>query len=277
MGYLSFLILNYFMGICSSQLLQPRRLVERILALHDNSNRLVAREDSMSLYVDISEANKYPSRDDLHMRVFNKDRNVTVCDKRMAEFVHLDKFPCNFAASKAELQHGVNRFEFEVYSILDGKRFASQQIPDIHLFDHYLYEGYYDNFYTEDHLQSYAGKTLLATLFAVLLAHAIDAGPNTVKMELDRLIMHQIKLPLVAISMAVADISKALLSGTSRFFQFFGDIFIKLISIMGGGLIAYLNALLHFTGEGRHKVEQLVHFANYTLSTIISYQEERIL
>ena len=59
---------------------QPRRLIERILALHENSNRLIAREDSMSLYVDISEANKYPSRDDLHKRVFNKDRNVSVCD-----------------------------------------------------------------------------------------------------------------------------------------------------------------------------------------------------
>ena len=80
MGYLPLLLLNHFIGLCSSQLVQPRRLIERILALHENSNRLIAREDSMSLYVDISEANKYPSRDDLHKRVFNKDRNVSVCD-----------------------------------------------------------------------------------------------------------------------------------------------------------------------------------------------------
>ena len=130
------------------------------------SNRVIAREDSMSLYVDISEANKYPSRDDLHKRVFNKDGNVSVCDRKMAQFVHLEKFPLKFAASQAQLQHSFNRFcssreipvkfcglagstttqcqslEVEVYSILDGKRYASQEIPDIHLFDHYLCEGY---------------------------------------------------------------------------------------------------------------------------------------
>ena len=273
MGYLSLLLLNYFMVLSSSQLVQPRRLIERILALHENSNRLIAREDSMSLYVDISEANKYPSRDDLHMRVFNKDRNVTVCDRKMAEFVHLEKFPCNFAASEAQLQHGVNRFEFEVYSILDGKRYASQEIPDIHLFDHYLYEGYYDNFYVEDQLQSYASKILLATLSAVVLAHAIDAGPTKVKIELNRLIMHQVKLPLVAISTAAADILITLLSGTSRFFQFFCNLLLKLISTINGGLIAHLNAMLGFTGE-RHMAEQFIYFANYTLLAIIFYQEK---
>ena len=110
MGYLSLLLLNYFMVLSSSQLVQPRRLIERILALHENSNRLIAREDSMSLYVDISEANKYPSRDDLHKHVFNKDRNVSVCDRKMAQFVLLEKFPLNFAASQAQLQHSFNRF-----------------------------------------------------------------------------------------------------------------------------------------------------------------------
>ena len=110
MGYFSLLLLKYFIGLCSSQLVQPRRLIERFLGLHENSNRLIAQEASMSLYADISEANKYPSRDDLHKRVFNKDGNVSVCDRKMAEFVHLEKFPWNFAASQVQLQHSVNRF-----------------------------------------------------------------------------------------------------------------------------------------------------------------------
>ena len=125
----------------------------------------------MSLYADIFEANKYPSRNDLHKCVFNKDRNVSVCDRKWQNlfisrnspgilrplrlnyntasiaFVHLEKFPWNFAASQAQLQHSVNRFEFEVYSVLERKRYASVlSIPDMHLFDHYLYEGYYDNY-----------------------------------------------------------------------------------------------------------------------------------
>ena len=116
----------------------------------------------MSLYADISEANKYPSRNDLHKCVFNKDRNVSVCDRKWQNlfiqrnspgilrplrlnyntasiaFVHLEKSPWNFAASQAQLQHSVNRFEFEVYSVLDGKRYVSiLSIPDMHLFDHY--------------------------------------------------------------------------------------------------------------------------------------------
>ena len=115
----------------------------------------------MSLYADISEANKYPSRNDLHKCVFNKDRNVSVCDRKWQNlfiqrnspgilrplrlnyntasiaFVHLEKFPWNFAASQAQLQHSVNRLEFEVYSVPDGKRYASMlSIPDMHLFDY---------------------------------------------------------------------------------------------------------------------------------------------
>lgn len=210
---------------------------------------MIGREDSLSLYVDISEADKYPSRDDLYMRVFNKDRNVTVCDQNMAEFVNVGKFPCNFRASEADLHHGVNRFEFEVYSILDGKRFASQQVPDIHLFDHYLHEGYYDNIYDQNDVQPFAIKTILASLSAVLLAHAIDAGPNTVKIELDRLIINQVKLPFLAISMVAVDVTKAFMRGTSRLFKVVCSVFIRIVQIIAGELAAHLNTLLKLTGE----------------------------
>lgn len=194
----AFILCNYyFIARSSSQLMLPRKLLDKIRNMHENSDKLVSIEDSMSLYVDISEANKYPSRDDFHLRVFNRNSNITVCDGRMVDHRDNGKFHCSFDARNAHLRHGVNRFEFEVYSIIDGKRFASQRIPDIYLFDHYLHEGYYDNFYNSNNTDVYAAKIIICSLTALSVAFALDIGPAAMSSEINRVVASLISNPQI--------------------------------------------------------------------------------
>ena len=247
--YTVLLFASCCMGLCSPQLLQPRRIFEKIRALHENSNKLIAREDSMSLYVDISEASKYPLREDLRMRVFNKDSNVTVCDQKMSAYAHIGKFPCTFLASDADLRLGVNHFEFEVYSTLNGRRFASQKIPDIHFFDQYLYEGYYDNFYLTSEFQPYAAKIAVSSLAAVLLAHAIDAGPIALEAEVGSMFGNLVKLPLVAVSTAVIDVSRASTTASVKLFLFFLGAAKNILYALTDGILSAMKGFVHIIGK----------------------------
>lgn len=212
--HLSFALIfcNYY--FTASQFLLPKKLLNKIRDLHENSDKLVSIEDSMSLYVDISEANKYPSRDDFHLRVFNRNSNITVCDGRMVDYRDEGKFHCSFDARNAGLHHGVNNFEFEVYSVFDGKRFASQRIPDIYLFDNYLHEGYYENFYASNKTGAYAAKIALCTLTALSLAFAIDIGPAAVGGEINQVVAFLLSTPLSFFRKSYPNLSGKIVSGS---------------------------------------------------------------
>lgn len=192
----------------------PKKLLNKIRDLHENSDKLVSIDDSMSLYVDISEANKYPSRDDFHLRVFNRNSNITVCDGRMVDYRDEGKFHCSFDARNAGLHHGVNNFEFEVYSVFDGKRFASQRIPDIYLFDNYLHEGYYDNFYISNKTGIYAAKIALCSLTALSVAFAIDIGPAAVGDQINQVVAFLLSTPLSFFRKSYPNISGKIASGS---------------------------------------------------------------
>ena len=211
---MSFAIIFCKYYFTASQFLLPRKLLNKIRDLHENSDKLVSIEDSMSLYVDLSEANKYPSRDDFQLRVFNRNSNITVCDGRMIDYRDDGKFHCAFDARSADLRHGVNRFEFEVYSVFDGKRFASQRIPDIYLFDHYLHEGYYDNFYVSNKTGVYTAKIVLCSLTALSLAFAIDIGPAAVGSEINRVIAFLMSTPQSFIHKSYSSLFGKIASGS---------------------------------------------------------------
>jgi hypothetical protein len=202
---------NYF---TASQFLLPKKLLKKIRDLHENSDKLVSIEDSMSLYVDLSEANRYPSQDDFHLRVFNRNSNITVCDGRMVDYKDDGKFHCSFDARNADLRHGVNHFEFEVYSDFDGKRFASQRIPDIYLFDHYLHEGYYENFYASNKTGVYAAKIIICSLTALSVAFAIDIGPAAVGSEINRVIAFLMSTPQSFLRKSYSNLFGSIASGS---------------------------------------------------------------
>ena len=164
---------------------------------------MVSSEDSLSLYVDVTEAKKQRPRNDFQMRIFNRDNNMTVCEGRMGDYVGTGKFPCNFRAADVGLHHGANHFQFEVYSDLNGKRYASRSIPDIHLFDQYIYEGYHDNLYQPSQASAYKTRFALAALLALLAAYSVDSGYTAIASELGRMASLISKLPRLVLSSAM--------------------------------------------------------------------------
>ena len=180
-------------------------MIQKILSLHDSSNKVVSTEDTLSLYVDITEAKKQKPRDDFQLRIFNRDNNMTVCEGKMVDFVDTGRFPCNFRAADIGLNHGANHFQFEVYSDLNGKRYASRSIPDIHLFDQYIYDGYYDSLYPPSQARAYKTRFALAALLALLAAYTVDTGYTKIASELGRMALFITTLPRIALCTAVTD------------------------------------------------------------------------
>ena len=168
-------------NICNCQFLQPLKFLDKVLDLHERSRNVLSGGDSMKLNVDLSSAKDFPVRDDLRLRVFNKDNNATMCDTKLFDHVDAGQFPCSFDENAAHLKHGANNFELEVYSDISWKVYATQQIPDIHYFDSFSYEGYYDNFVDTRDTKVYAQKILVTSIFTLLVAHLVITGPAALK------------------------------------------------------------------------------------------------
>ena len=199
----------------------------------------------MSLNVDISEAKKYPPRDDLNLRIFNKDSNTTVCSGNMVDHIDLGKFQCSFFARDADLRHGANRFEFEVFSATDGKRYATQKIPDIHLFDHYLLDGYYDDFYKSDKVAAYSVKIAVSTLAVLLLAFVIDVGPTSLASDIGGTFQSVTKVPLSVISKIANDLGRSVSTKSA----FLSGVFPKSLAIIVSLFSAGISASSHITAS----------------------------
>ena len=123
----------------------------------------------MSLYADISEANKYPSRNDLHKCVFNKDRNVSVCDRKWQNlfidrnspgilrplrlnyntasiaFVHLEKIPLEFCGLPGSTTTQCQSLWIWSLFCPRWKEICVYTIHPRHA-SFWLYEGYYDDY-----------------------------------------------------------------------------------------------------------------------------------
>ena len=236
----------FFIKPCSSQVLHPHKILQKILSLNDNSNRPVSSEDSLSLYVDISEAKKQRARDDFQMRIFNKDNNITVCEGRMIDYVDTGKFPCKFQAADVGLRHGANHFQFEVYSDLNGKRYASRIIPDIHLFDQYIHDGYSDNLYVPSQANAYKTRFALAALLALLAAYTIDTGCTPIASELGRVASFMTKLPRLELSNAVTNSVRGAYAASTHGVKFITATAVtsslKLVASVSSGLSASTDA-----------------------------------
>jgi hypothetical protein len=59
-------------------------------------------------------------------------------------YTFLGTFPCKFDENFAKLKNGANHFELEMYSTIDNKRYMTQKIPDIHHFNQYIHDEYYN-------------------------------------------------------------------------------------------------------------------------------------
>lgn len=233
----------FFMKPCSSQVLHPHKILQKILSLNDNSNIPVSSEDSLSLYVDISEAKKQKPRDDFQMRIFNRDKNITVCEGRMIDYVDNGKFPCKFLAADAGLRHGANHFQFEVYSDLNGKIYASRIIPDIHLFDQHIHDGYYDNLYVPSQANAYKTRFALAALVALLAAYTIDTGYTAIASELGRMASSIAKLPRLGLSNAVTNSVRRVYAASTHGVKFISAAAVlKLVASVSSGLSASTDA-----------------------------------
>ena len=160
--------------------MQPRKFLERILELHEQSRNVLSGGDSMRLNVDLTSAKDFPVRDDLFLRVFNKENNITLCETRLFDHVEAGSFPCSFNEDDARLRYGANNFALEVFSNVNWKVYATQKIPDIHYFNTVAYEGHYDNFIDEDEIGPYAKKIVIVSVIAALLALLIHTGPIAV-------------------------------------------------------------------------------------------------
>lgn len=170
-------------SLSSGQMLQPRKLLSKVLDLHEKSRNVLSGGDSMKLNVDLSSAKDFPVRDDLRLRVFNKDNNVTVCDTKLFDHVEAGQFPCSFDEAAAQLKHGANNFELEVYSNVNWKIYNTQKIPNIHYFDNSAFEGFYDSFVPTNDANAtdvYMKKTVLTGIFSALLATIVIRGPVSV-------------------------------------------------------------------------------------------------
>jgi hypothetical protein len=163
--------------ICTCQFLQPRKFLERILELHEQSNNVLTGGDSMKLNVDLSSAQAYPIRDDLFLRVFNKNNNVTLCETKLFDHVGAGSFPCSFSANDARLRNGANNFALEVFSNTNWKVYTTQEIPDIHYFNAVAYEGHYDNFIQNSENGPYSKKIVVVSVIAAILALLFHTGP----------------------------------------------------------------------------------------------------
>jgi hypothetical protein len=160
--------------------MQPRKFLERILELHEQSRNVLSGGDSMRLNVDLTSAKDFPVRDDLFLRVFNKENNITLCETRLFDHVEAGSFPCSFNEDDARLRYGANNFALEVFSNVNWKVYATQKIPDIHYFNTVAYEGHYDNFIDEEEIGPYAKKIAIVSVIAALLALLIHTGPIAV-------------------------------------------------------------------------------------------------
>lgn len=154
--------------------------MERILELHEQSRNVLSGGDSMRLNVDLTSAKDFPVRDDLFLRVFNKENNITLCETRLFDHVEAGSFPCSFNEDDARLRYGANNFALEVFSNVNWKVYATQKIPDIHYFNTVAYEGHYDNFIDEEETGPYAKKIVIVSVIAALLALLIHTGPVAV-------------------------------------------------------------------------------------------------
>lgn len=190
-----FLFLLSFITLGDCQFLQPRKLVEKMKFMQESSNRIISREDQMLLHIDISAAVDLKIKEDFKIRVFNKENNITLCEDNLVEYLSLGQYLCNFSAQDAGLRHGSNQVELEVYSAINGKKYASQKIPDIHLFEHSVYEGYYVDFYVANKTGTYAMKTVATSVFAMIMAHTVDIGATEVLGEIDQLLSVLVKSP----------------------------------------------------------------------------------
>jgi hypothetical protein len=127
---------------------------------------------------------------------------IYICIQEYVFYIHiyicLDfyVFICTYmylSIGDAGLGHGTNQVELEVYSKLTWKRYASQRIPDIHFFEHSVYEGYYVDFYLQNKTESYAMKTVATSVLAMIMAHTMDIGPTEAIGELKQLLSVAIK------------------------------------------------------------------------------------
>ena len=175
-----------------------------MLDLHERSRNVLSGDDSMKLNVDLSSAKDFPVRDDLRLRVFNKDNNATMCDTKLFDHVDAGQFPCSFDENAAHLKHGANNFELEVYSDLNWKIYATQQIPDIHYFDSFSYEGYYDNFVDASDTKGYAKKILATSIFTLLIAHLVIKGQAAITTDLKHIIVDVIGRRIFALASNLA-------------------------------------------------------------------------
>lgn len=199
MLYFILCVLFYSSNTCFSQLIQqPRRLFDTFQSMSENGNKAIARGDSMELFVDLSATKTLPLKDDFRLRVYNNDNNITLCDTKLLDYVHEGQYPCRFSAGEDNLRHGVNHLQMEMYSGSHGSRYASQKIPDIYLFDDFLYGGFYDSFYPVNSTDIYAVKTVLTSIFALCMAYAIDSGPTAALSDLHS-ILSDIKIPVLSI------------------------------------------------------------------------------
>ena len=162
----------------------------------------------MKLNVDLSSAKEFPVRDDLRLRVFNKDNNVTLCDTKLFDHVDHGHFPCSFDENDAQLKHGANNFELEVYSDVNWRIYATQKIPDIHYFDSFAYEGYYDSFMSSNETETYIKKTLATSTFAVFLALLINKGPTNIQNDLNYILSDIIGYQLKFLGESIVSVSQ---------------------------------------------------------------------
>ena len=204
-----FLICVYYANICNGQFLQPRKFIEKVLDLHERSRNVLSGGDSMKLNVDLSSAKDFPIREDLRLRVFNKDNNITMCDTKLFDHVDAGQFPCSFDENAAYLKHGANNFELEVYSDINWKIYATQKIPDIHYFDSFSYEGYYDNFIDARDTEGYVKKTIATSVFSLLVAHLVTKGPAAITDDFKYIISDVIGRQMMLLASNLAAVSSA--------------------------------------------------------------------
>ena len=238
----------FYGTICTCQFLQPRKFLERILELHEQSNNVLSGGDSMKLNVDLSSAQAYPVRDDLFLRVFNKNNNVTLCETKLFDHVGSGSFPCSFSANDARLRNGANNFALEVYSNTNWKVYTTQEIPDIHYFNNVAYEGHYDNFIQTSDSGPYAKKIAVVSIITALLALLFHSGPTMAIDNGKHLVVDVIGAKTVALSRATGTLlssaSTSLSQGLSKSFIHFGTGLHFLYDIFSSGLESPFSMLL---------------------------------
>jgi hypothetical protein len=92
-------------------------------------------------------------------------------------YVHtyIGTFPCKFDENFAKLKNGANHFELEMYSIIDNKRYVTQKIPDIHHFNQYIHDDYYNG---NNNIEK--KKFFFTSLFTIFMANIIHKNPQNI-------------------------------------------------------------------------------------------------